>query len=411
MSNRLAGRITGSGVNPGDIVAIMTDRSIEMIVGIYAILKAGAAYLPVDPMYPAERKQYILEDSNAKALLICDEKNSESLAIENIINIDLKELETGEAPNPAMGNPEDAAYVIYTSGSTGRPKGVVVENRGAVNILTELQRKYPLGESDTYLFKTTYTFDVSVTELFGWFNEGGRLYIPEPGVEKEPRKIYEIIKSHNITHMNFVPSMLNVFLENITEEEMHELKSLRYMLVAGEALSPKLAEKFYQKAGDVRLENIYGPTEATIYATAYTVSKDITHKTMPIGKPVANMRAYVLDGDLKIQPIGVPGELCVSGDCLAREYLNRPELTKEKFTANPYEEGNRMYRTGDLVRWLPDGNIEYLGRLDNQVKIRGYRIELGEVEAQLLKHPEVRECVVVAGEDGNGNGSLTAYYV
>ncbi|MCP4146802.1 MAG: amino acid adenylation domain-containing protein, partial [bacterium] len=326
---------------------------------------------------------------------------------------------SAEAPNtrypipdtrhPASGN----AYIIYTSGSTGTPRGVLVEHRSAVNILTALQERYPLGETGTYLLKTSYMFDVSVTEIFGWYFGGGRLALLEKGGEKEPSKILAAVERAGVTHINFVPGMFNIFVEALNSENISKLSRLEYIFLAGEALKGQSVAKFRHLDSKTALENIYGPTEATIYAAGYSLSQWKENEEVPIGKPMPNYRLYILDGNNNIQPLGVPGELCIAGVGLARGYLNRPELTAEKFVNFPNNHypltTNILYRTGDLCRWQPDGNIEYLGRMDFQVKIRGYRIEPGEIETQLLKHDEVREAVVIAGEDSSKEKYLCAY--
>lgn len=263
-------------------------------------------------------------------------------------------------------------YVIYTSGSTGKPKGTILEHRGVVNTLTTLQKRYFHGKKDTYLLKTAFTFDLSVTELFGWFHDGGRLCILEKGKEKDPQAIYNAVtvKSHSVTHMTFVPSMLSVFVDYMSKDMFEEIMCLRYVFIAGESPSVALAERFYEKCLHVKLENMYGPTEASVYSTAFSIPRRKLSQ-MSIGKPLANNSVYILDKKDQIVPIGVVGELCIASDGVARGYLNRKELT----AGRSFDKNKRMYRTGDLARWLPDGNLEFLGRIDNQVKVRGYRIE------------------------------------
>ena len=303
------------------------------------------------------------------------------------------------------------AYVIYTSGSTGKPKGVMIEHKSAINTLMALQSMYPLNAEDTYLLKTSYTFDVSVAELFGWFFAGGKLSILEPGGEKYPETIIQAIKKDCVTHINFAPSMLNTFLDMLNKESVEILEGLKYVFVAGEAISVETVRKFKDMIKGVRLENIYGPTETSIYATKYSIDSIDNKIRVPIGVPIQNTRAYIVDIRLNLQPIGVLGELCVCGEGLSRGYLNRPELTDEKFIDNPFELGKKLYKTGDLARWMPDGNIEFIGRIDNQVKVRGFRIELGEIEARLLKHELIKEAVVVAKEDTDESKYLCAYMV
>jgi len=407
-ANQLARVLRARGIEANRLVGIMTERSLEMIVGIFAILKAGGAYLPIDPSYPAERIAYMLEDSGAYQLLIYGEWEVPQGYEGTVLNLADTTLYAGDTANlPAANGANDLAYVIYTSGSTGQPKGVMVEHKSLINILFALQNKYPFCEQDAYLLKTAYTFDVSLTELFGWMLGGGKMIVLPPGSEKNPLDIMMAIQKHQVTHINFVPSMLHIFMESV--EHSKPLISVKYLCVAGEALPLAMAKQACIMFPQVQIENIYGPTECTIYATRQSLNEGM--ESVPIGRPFENTRLYIIDNQKCLQPIGVPGELCIAGDGLARGYLNRPELTAEKFVANPFEPGERMYQTGDLARWLPDGNIEYLGRIDDQVKIRGYRIECGEVEAQLLEHEAVREVVVMAKHDASGQAYLCTYYV
>ncbi|WP_055108259.1 non-ribosomal peptide synthetase [Paenibacillus ihumii] len=406
--NQLARVLAGKGVGPESIVALRVERSFEMVAAILAILKAGGAYLPIDPEFPAERVEYMLEDSGARVLLSRGPQAAELGFRGEWIDLLEPELYQGDAsPLERRPEPGHLAYVIYTSGSTGQPKGVMIEHRNLSHILHALQRAYPLQREDRYALKTNYTFDVSVSELFGWIPGGGALVVLPPGAEKEPEAILSAIEAERITHINFVPSMLQLFV--MAGQRLERLNQLKYLFVAGEALPVQLADKLREQADGVRLENIYGPTEGTIYATRYSVTGG--ERTMPIGKPLDNVRAYIVNEAGQLQPPGVPGELCIAGAGLARGYLNRAELTAEKFAANPFEPGERMYRTGDLARWLADGTIEYLGRMDFQVKIKGYRIELGEIAARLREHDQVRDAVVLAREDEAGQPYLCAYVV
>jgi amino acid adenylation domain-containing protein/non-ribosomal peptide synthase protein (TIGR01720 family) len=427
-SNQLAVLLREKGVKPDTIVGIMMDRSIEMIIGSFGILKAGGTYMPIDPEYPHERITYMLKDSGAKILLKHNDLTSE--AFNNCPKGTSSHLHLQPAPATSL------AYIIYTSGSTGKPKGVTIEHVSVVNLLSVLSKKYPLSFEDTYLLKTSYTFDVSVTELFGWFWGGGRTVILEKGGEKEPLKILDTIERTRVTHINFVPSMFAAFLEILKTEGIQKLSHLKYIFLAGEAVLPGLVKKFIQLDSGVVLENLYGPTEATIYASQYSLSEWNGSGDIPIGKPLANLKLYILDRYDHLQPLGVAGELCISGIGLARGYLNRPGLTAERFclrrpggtlfvkNAPPgpprknfllkgtgKSNMHPIYRTGDLARWLPDGNIEFLGRIDHQVKIRGYRIELGEIENQLMTVTTIKEAVVLARENKPGEKYLCAYIV
>lgn len=354
-----------------------------------------------------------LANENRKGITVID-LNDESILIEDDSNLEL------------INEPSDLAYVIYTSGSTGKPKGTMIEHHSLINRLNWMQKKYPIGENDTILQKTPYTFDVSVWELIWWSLVGAKLCHLTPGAEKDPAAIVEAIEKYGITTMHFVPSMLSVFLEYIEEKEITDgatgtatdtLKSLRQVFASGEALNPKQVEKFNRllnKKYGTTLTNLYGPTEAAIDVSYFDCSAGADLDTIPIGRPIDNIKLYILDKQNRLLPVGVPGELHIAGDGLARGYLNKPELTSEKFVPNPFalqEKYKLMYRTGDLARWMPDGNIEYMGRIDFQVKIRGNRVELGEIEAELLKHENIKETVVTARDDKNGDKYLCAYYV
>ncbi len=425
-AHRLAAALVERGIKPDDIAGIMTNPSIEMIVGVFATLKAGGAYLPIDPESPGESKQYILRDSNAKVLItahsLFEEGEKPGMVeyevifleeVEKFRNLEVeKDFHRGlSSSSQPLSSSENLAYVIYTSGSTGKPKGVIVEHRSALNILLSLQDAYPMSRNDCYLLKTSCTFDVSVAELFGWFFGGGRLVIIGKNERKDPQKILDTIQSGKITHINFVPSLFNVLLKLLDRQNIYKLATLRYIFLAGEALPPLLVKKFRSLGIKVILENIYGPTEGTVYSSRYSLLNWNGAGNIPIGKPLPNIKLYILDNEGHLQPIGVSGELTISGTGVARGYLNNPELTNERFLNDPFLEGNRMYRTGDLTQWLPDGNIAFLGRIDHQVKIRGFRVELGEIEHRLLERGDIKEAVVTLKSDEKGDKYLCAYIV
>ncbi|RED56618.1 non-ribosomal peptide synthetase [Cohnella lupini] len=413
-ANQLARVLREKGVQQDNLVGLMAERSPEMIVGILAILKAGGAYVPVDPAFPEERVRYMLQDSGAK-LLLTQPKWVEMATAAGVAEFALLSEETwareADTNLAATNGPESLAYVIYTSGSTGLPKGVMVEHASVVNLLTGLQTQYPLKAEGRYLLKTTNTFDVSAAELFGWFFEGGTLVVLPEGDEKEPKQMANAIRRHGVTHINFVPTMLRAFLTFVNEEELSNIPTLQYVFTAGEAVAADTVQLFHERMPQALLANLYGPTEATVYATGITLHPNTLETNVPIGKPLQNTQTYIVGESGDVQPIGVPGELCIGGTGLSRGYLNRPELTAERFVPNPFVSGERMYKTGDLARWQPDGNIEYLGRIDHQVKIRGYRIELGEIEAQLLQSGLAREAIVIARENALGQNELCAYVV
>ncbi|MCY7858964.1 non-ribosomal peptide synthetase [Bacillus sonorensis] len=415
-ANRLARILRDKGVRPDHIVGLMLERSAEMMVGILGILKAGGAYLPIDPDYPEERIRYMLADSGARWLVRQPERGGHiSFSGDAVILNEGAELQQMEPNLPAAAGPDDLAYVIYTSGSTGKPKGVMVEHHSVVNRLYWMQKQYPLHQDDVILQKTPFSFDVSVWELLWWGEAGAKVCFLPPGGEKDPEVLLQTIKRYGITTLHFVPSMLSAFLDALEDGDRFEyIRSIRRVFASGEALSAKLAERFQRlisrKTG-ASLINLYGPTEATVDVSYYDCPQAERLSKVPIGKPIDNLQLFVTGPHGMLQPIGIPGELCISGAGLARGYLHQPKLTAEKFLEHPFIPGERMYKTGDLARWLSDGNIEYLGRIDHQVKIRGYRIELGEIEHRLLAHQGVKEAVVTAQEEAGGDKALCAYYV
>jgi amino acid adenylation domain-containing protein len=405
--------ISSKKIKVGDLVGILLDRDEYLIPSIFGILKSGGAYVPIDSKLPADRIAAIVRDSKIKTL-ITRSHNLKSLDLPtDILDLDLKnndiEKENMLTSKPKVGR-EDLAYVIYTSGSTGNPKGVMIEHRSLLNIIQYMDKRYPLLESDSYLLKTTYSFDVSVAEIFGWFHSGGSLSLLEAGAESDSTKILQSIERDNITHISFVPSMFFVFIEEVNKDGVDKIESLKYIFVAGESLPTELVTKFNTLGTRIALENIYGPTEATIYSCGFSTNALVDSLKVPIGKPLHNINLYVLDRSNNFQPIGVPGELCIGGEALARGYLNNEELTKEKFVQIEVLPEERIYKTGDLVRWRADGNIEYLDRIDNQVKIRGFRIELGEIENCLNTYHKIQQCAVDVKEKG-GDKYLVAYYV
>jgi amino acid adenylation domain-containing protein len=415
--NQLAHLLRAEGVGPGDIVALMVERSFAMIIGILGIVKAGGAYLPVSPDNPPDRIAYMLKNGEVKILLV-QKKTAGRVAFGGrTIDLDDPGTYRGSTTPPAVINgPRDLAYVIYTSGSTGRPKGVMIEHRSLVNRLHWMQQAYPIDESDVILQKTPYSFDVSVWELFWWALQGAKLCLLMPGGERNPLAILEAIKKHNVSVMHFVPSMLNVFLEYLDGKDagvLRSLASVRRVFASGEALTPSHVRKFNDIWGGktgARLTNLYGPTEATVDVSYFDCPTHNVFENIPIGRPIHNTKFYVVR-DGKQTAVGESGELCIAGVGLARGYLNSAALTAEKFTDNPVDPGERIYRTGDIARWLPDGNIEYLGREDHQVKIRGLRIELGEIENTVREYPGITDCVAVVKKYSENVILIIAYVV
>jgi amino acid adenylation domain-containing protein len=387
-----------------------------MIIGLMGILKAGAPYLPISPDNPIERVQYMLADSEARILLVQTERQRLPRFDGQIINLESPEIYFGEKSNPPAANkPGDLAYVIYTSGSTGKPKGVMIEHRSVINRLTWMQRTYPLTKDDVILQKTPFYFDVSVWELFWWALSGSKMCFLRPGGEKNPLSIIETVEKHRVTVMHFVPSMLNVFLEYLSGKsptEMSRLDSVRQVFASGETLTPSHVRKFNKIFGrsSARLTNLYGPTEATVDVTFFDCPRDDNFEKIPIGRPIDNTKIIILrDGELP--GIGESGELCISGIGVGRGYINNPAMTAEKFVMNPFLPGERIYKTGDIACWLPDGNIEYLGRDDDQVKIRGLRIELGEIESNIRDFPGINDCVVICKKYSESIILIIAYFV
>ena len=416
-SNQLAHRLTAAGVTRGDIVGLLVERSFAMMIGIIAIIKAGAAYLPLSPDNPAERNDYTLRDAGVRTLLVHD-KTKDKVPFEGLIlNLDDVGIFQGTVTNPVIAStPADLAYVIYTSGSTGKPKGVMIEQRSVINRLHWMQHAYPIGEEDVLLQKTPYYFDVSVWELLWWCLQGAQLCFLAPHAEGNPLAIVRTIQKHRITVMHFVPSMLSVFLEYLDSKGpgvLQELASIRQVFASGEALTPSHVRKFNELWGSktgARLTNLYGPTEATVDVTYFDCPTSNDFDKIPIGRPIHNTKLHVIHEGQQAS-IGGPGELCISGVGLARGYLNNPGLTAEKFVENPIHPGERIYRTGDVARWLPDGNIEYLGREDHQVKIRGLRIELGEIENTIRGFPGVTDCVTIVKRYSETIVLIVAYVV
>jgi amino acid adenylation domain-containing protein len=409
-ANIIAHNLIRRGVKIGDIIAVMLPRGAAMIASIYGVLKAGATYVPVDPNYPDNRRHYIIEDSQAKFVLVNDGQET----LDNTLHIaDFSTLE-GDTTNPMVSNDANAlAYMIYTSGSTGEPKGVMIEHHSVFNRVEWMQNQYPLRAGDVILQKTPISFDVSVWELFWWALSGTAVSLLPPDGEKDPAILLETIVRDGVTHMHFVPSMLDAFLNTIeTEESAKHTSSLKIVFTSGEALTLHQSTRFFALISPwnaCRLINLYGPTEATVDVTYYACQVNETHASVPIGRPIQNTGILVLDKDNNPVPLGVAGELCISGVNLARGYWHRDELTLKKFCQLPSPFNQRVYRSGDLVRWLQDGEIEYLGRIDHQVKIRGYRIELGEIETTILRHERVRDVRVIALAREDGSQYLAAY--
>ena len=412
-ANRLAHYLRANGVRRDVLVGICMERSLEMVIGLLAIVKAGGAYVPVDPTYPRDRIAFMLEDSGVSLLLTQQRlagQLPEHAARVVCVDTDQEHWAVQAATNPQIDiAPADLAYMIYTSGSTGKPKGAMNTHVAILNRLLWMQREYQLTAEDRILQKTPFSFDVSVWEFFWPLMAGATLVVARPEGHKDSAYLRDLIIKEGVTTLHFVPSMLQIFLE---EEGIERISSLKRVICSGEALSVEVQNRFFARLS-AGLHNLYGPTEAAVDVTYWACRPDDDRHTVPIGRPVANTQIYILDPDMRPVPVGVAGELHIGGIQLARGYHNREELTREKFIPDPFSDDpqDRLYKTGDLATFMSDGNIEFLGRIDHQVKIRGFRIELGEIETALLRHPHIKECVVVAHKDAGGNDSLVAYLV
>jgi amino acid adenylation domain-containing protein len=412
-ANQLAHYLKKRGVGPEVLVGLCLERSLELVVGLLGILKAGGAYVPLDPSYPAERLAFMLKDTSAPVLLTQQNikprlPQHEGLTI--CLDTEWSTIVEQSDANPAHKTDSDQlAYVIYTSGSTGIPKGVAVPHRGVLRLVFGVDYAC-LDAEQSFLLLAPISFDASTFELWAPLLHGARCTLfPErvPTMESLGR----IIKKEQITVLWLTASLFNRVIDDAPEI----LAGVRQLLTGGEALSIKHVRRAQELLEHTQLINGYGPTESTTFACCYALSRPLkeTLTSVPIGRPISNTRLYILDAQMALVPVGVAGELYISGDGLARGYLNSPELTAERFIHNPFSDDKeaRLYKTGDLSRYLPDGNIEFLGRLDHQVKIRGFRIELGEIEAMLGKHPEVKNAIVLASEDDPGEKRLVAYIV
>jgi amino acid adenylation domain-containing protein len=407
-TNQLARKLRDKGVCSDQIVGLMVDdNSIEMIIGMLGILKAGGAFLPIDPDFPKDRIDYMVQDSSIQLLLTAGKFSYDVHFDGEIINLETETLFTGENSNlERINHPNDLAYVIYTSGSTGKPKGVQIEHTSIVNQIFGLEKMYDFDSSLNHILLAPFTFDPSVQQIFLPLTSGGKLFLVPKSTKHNVKELWEFIVSNRIDIVNTVPSLMSLLLDHAEgSEELH----FKFIILAGEAFSKNLYLRLKEILSAEIIINIYGPTEATINTTLYECNPNEINGTIPIGKPLTNYTVLILDENLNLTPVGVPGEICISGIGLARGYLNNPDLTNEKFVANPYLPGEKMYRTGDMGKWTADGNIEFLGRIDYQVKINGMRVELGEIESALSEHPSVQESVVVDLKDNTGMVRLIAY--
>ncbi len=416
-ANQLAGYLRQQGVGADSLVGLALERSADMVVAIVAVLKAGGAYVPLDPDYPFARIEYMAGEARVSLVL------TQSHLVEQyraLVNVNLVELDsagfkaqvegfnTENLPRLPVQGPTNLAYVIYTSGSTGTPKGVMVSHRALVNRIEWMQNAYQLNAQDRVLQKTPFSFDVSVWEFLWPLCYGATLVVARPAGHKDPDYLSELIGEKSVTVMHFVPSMLELYLKH---EQSRFGQQVRYVFCSGEALTANQVSEFHRQASHVQLHNLYGPTEAAIDVTYYHCRQGDSSYSVPIGRPIQNIALFVLDMAMRLCPAGAEGELYIGGVGLARGYLNRPDLTAERFVEHPFSPGEKLYKTGDLVRYRADGNLEYLGRLDDQVKLRGFRIELGEITAQLNACAEVDSGLAKVCQSPSGDAQLVAYVV
>ncbi len=455
-ANQLAHRLIREGIGPETRVGILMERSVTQAIALLGVLKAGACYVPLDPDFPSERLHYMIDDANVALILTQtplanDLRNSEKSLLDTVSTTSgngwvrshvatgptQTRLNAAHPPATAGGTDrvqgvlcldecaaelarestarpaahvtsDNLAYVIYTSGSTGRPKGAMLQHRSIVNCIEWMQRTYQLDQRDRFLFKTTLNFDPSIWEFFWPLMVGAQVILVTPEAQSNPALLVEAILRHEATVVYLVPSLLTHFLE---EPKLDQIHSLRYLICGGESLAHETVERCYERLPNVELHHSYGPTETSIAASETICRTDCSRRITPIGRPLANVRLYVLDESMQPVPIGVRGELYIGGECVGRGYLNQPALTAERFGPDPFsvEAGARLYRTGDVVRYLPDGQLEFIGRADEQVKIRGMRIELGEIEAVLDEQNGVNKAAVMVHSQASGDKRLVAY--
>ncbi|HKP12113.1 MAG TPA: amino acid adenylation domain-containing protein, partial [Blastocatellia bacterium] len=412
-ANQLARYLRKMGVGPEVLVGICVERGIEMIVGLLGVLKAGGAYVPLDPAYPSERLDFMLGSINVTVLLTKDrylDVLAPSQASVIRLDLDWPSISSESRDNlGGMADPDRLAYVIYTSGSSGRPKGVAITHRNLAHS-TLARFAYYRAPLERFLLLSSFGFDSSIAGIFWTLCKGATLVLPEPGLEREVPQLAAMIAEHNVSHMLCLPSLYSLLLSHAAGRQF---ASLRTVIVAGEPFAKDLISRHAQELPGADLFNEYGPTEATVWSSVFACAGQAGHVQVPIGRPIANAQIYILDDVLEPVPVGVTGEMYLGGGGIARGYLNQPELTAERFMPDHFSQapGARLYKTGDLARFLPDGDINFIGRNDQQVKIRGFRIELSEIESVLNSHNSVREATVIARTGATGDKRLVAYLV
>jgi amino acid adenylation domain-containing protein len=414
-ANQLAHYMIRLGIRPETLVGICVERSLAMMVGLLGILKAGGAYVPLDPAYPSERLAFMLEDSHVsivitqvKFLESCQEASLGLPRTYVCLDRDWPLIAQDSAENPASETcSENLGYVIYTSGSSGQPKGIKINHGSVVNLCYTTRSQFGFDNTDVWTVCHSYAFDFSVWEIWGCLLSGGRLVVVPLNLTHSPKEFLELLSRQRVSILNQTPTAIRQLIDvRSIESKVRADLNLRLIISGGEILTPTLASSLLKWG--IPLWNFYGPTETTVWSTIHEITlTDANDLFVSIGRPLANTKIYILDPELQLVPIGVPGEICISGDGLARGYLNNPELTAQKFVPNPFEKGKRLYKTGDLARYLTNGNIQFLGRLDNQVKVRGYRVELGEIEATLRQHAAIKEAVVILWDDASEKDART----
>lgn len=418
LSNALANHLILQGVQPEDFILVCLDRSIELMVSIFGILKSGGVYVPISPSDPEVRKNLIVEDTFPK-LIITTRNLSQTFnsTIPKLFMDEFLQNNDKSSENPMVNlKPTNLAYVIYTSGTTGKPKGALIEHHSVMNRIGWMQKAYPIDSNDVLIQKTSIAFDVSIWELFWWSFAGAKLLLLEQGEEKDPKRILKQVDTHKVSVIHFVPSMLNSFISYIKSiKDKNGLANLKYIFCSGEALSLQSVNALYQELKSVysyaSIINLYGPTEATVDVSHYLCS-DKEVNTIPIGKPIDNTQLFVIDENNKILPINEKGELVIGGANLARGYLKREELTQKKFDyIDVFGKKTRVYRTGDIAYWNENCDLIFVGRNDNQIKLRGYRIELGEIEHKLRSHPAINDCTLLMQNTNKIDAAILGFYV
>ncbi len=416
-ANQVAHYLRKLGVGPDVMVGVSVDRSLEMVIGLLGLAKAGGAYMPMDPAYPASRLVYMVEDSKVKVLLTQKHLADSLPASEATIVLldDASQFDGESASNPDLGaDCQNLAYVIYTSGSTGAPKGVLLNHQGRVNNFLDFNRRFSVGEGDAIIALASLSFDMCAYDVFGTLAAGATIVLPDPSGMQDPAHWAQLINDNNVTTWHTAPAMLKMYVDYLEVHPTLAPKSLRLVLLGGDWIPVTLPDRLRALVPNTQVISMGGATECSMDSTIFEIKEvDPAWNSIPYGEPMTNQLAYVLDANLQPVPVGAPGELYLGGIGVGRGYFERPELTAERFLDNPFlaDPAERMYRTGDLARWMPDGNLELIGRIDSQVKIRGYRIELGEIESRLREHPAVKEGVVVTKADAAGEKRLVAYIV